>query len=171
MSSWSQPAAARRFTYNNRKIPTQASVNAVVKNRHHGGRAIGPNIGPGLAEEIEQRSHNSPPVAAGISDPCTSVTTRRLTCAMTEGSCVATITVVPRALISLNSSMISPVSAGSKIPRRFVGQEHDRSVHDGPRNTDPLLLAGRQTHRQLVPLVFYADRPQRFRHFSLDVRL
>jgi hypothetical protein len=31
MSSWSQPAAARRFTYNSRKMPTQARVNAVVK--------------------------------------------------------------------------------------------------------------------------------------------
>src|SRR4029079_4749814 len=86
------------------------------KNRHHGGRAIGPDIGPGLAEKIEQRSHHRVTRCSGISDPWTSVTTRRLTCVMTEGSCVATRTVVPRALISLNTPRLSPVRAGSRFP-------------------------------------------------------
>src|SRR5262245_32852179 len=85
------------------------------KNRHHGSRTIAPDIGPGFAEEIENRTH-TPTRCSGMRTPWVRVTKRRLTCAITDGSCVATMTVVPRALISLKSSMISPVKPGSRLP-------------------------------------------------------
>src|ERR1043165_4049393 len=85
------------------------------ENRYDGGRAIGPDVRPGLAEQVEDRPHRITWPSA-MRAPLVSVTTLRLTCVMTEGSCVATMTVVPRALITLKSSRIPPVKPGPRLP-------------------------------------------------------
>src|SRR6266513_2608398 len=81
----------------------------------HRRRPVGPHIDPGLSEKIRERPHTITR-CSGSNRPCDNVSTRRFTCAMTKGSCVATTTVVPRALMSLNNSIISDVKAGSKFP-------------------------------------------------------
>jgi hypothetical protein len=58
---------------------------------------------------------------------------------------------------------------GIEVARRLVRQQHDWSVDDRPRNANALLLPRRQTHGQLVTLMFHADCPQRFCHLALDI--
>src|SRR5690242_10772091 len=111
-----QPAGGRTQVYVEQQKDADAGQRERRrKDRHDGRRAVRPDIGPGFTEQIEYGPHR-PTCRSDSSTPLTRVTTRRFTCAITLGSCVATMTVVPRALISLNSSMISAVRAGSRLP-------------------------------------------------------